>query len=156
MLSFEPWRGAVVAQLDRQQVSELYAMREVLEGAAARFAAQHIDSAEIELLEALLEPSADGPEQLARLNRQLHRTIYLAAHNRYLLQTLGQLDNALALLRGTTYSVPGRAESAAREHRAIVEAICDRDAARAEDAARTHIAAARATRLRLILEEDDE
>jgi len=50
LLSFESWRGVVVSRLDRQQVSELYAMREVLEGAAARMAARHIDDAGIELL----------------------------------------------------------------------------------------------------------
>ena len=95
------------------------------------------------------------PALLARLNRKLHQTIYTAAHNQYLLQTLGQLDNALALLRGTTYRVPGRAASAAAEHRDIVEAICRRDAEAAESAARAHIAAAQTARLRLILEEEE-
>ena len=39
LLSFGPTRGLVVAQLSHQQVVELYAMREILEGSAARFAA---------------------------------------------------------------------------------------------------------------------
>jgi len=159
LLSFESWRGAVVARLDRQQVSELYAMREVLEGAAARMAARHIDDAGIELLELLLEQaqeSPDDPARLAKLNRDLHQTIYSAAHNRYLLQTLGQLENALALLGGTTYAVSGRAKTAAAEHQAIVEAICSRDAEAAELATRKHIAAAQRARLRLLLEEEDQ
>jgi DNA-binding GntR family transcriptional regulator len=158
LLHFESWRGVVVAQLDRQQIGELYAMREVLEGAAARMAARHIDEAEIELLELLLEQAEQSPAdplRLAKLNRKLHQTIYAAAHNQYLLQTLGQLENALALLRGTTYAVSGRAASAALEHRAIVEAICRRDADAAEAAARAHIAAAQGVRLRLILEEEE-
>jgi DNA-binding GntR family transcriptional regulator len=159
LLHFESWRGAVVARLDRQQISELYAMREVLEGAAARMAAQHIDEAEIGLLRLLLDQAEQVPEdplRLAQLNRKLHQTIYAAAHNQYLLQTLGQLENALALLRGTTYAVSGRAHSAALEHRTMVEAICRRDADVAECAAREHIVAARAVRLRLILEEEEQ
>jgi DNA-binding GntR family transcriptional regulator len=159
LLSFESWRGVVVSRLDRQQVSELYAMREVLEGAAARMAARHIDDAGIELLRLLLEKareSPDDPPKLAKLNRELHQTIYSAAHNRYLLQTLGQLENALALLRGTTYAVAGRANTAAAEHQAIVEAICSRDAEAAESAARKHIGAARRARLRLLLEEEEQ
>lgn len=158
LLNFESWRGVVVSKLDRQQVSELYAMREVLEGTAARMAAQHIDAADIELLRVLLEQaevSSDDPARLAQLNRKLHQTIYAAAHNQYLLQTLGQLENALALLRGTTYAVPGRAQSAAAEHREIVEAICERNADAAELAARAHIGAAQRARLRLLLEEED-
>lgn len=159
LLTFTSWRGVVVAELDRQQVSELYSMREVLEGAAARLAARHIDDAEIEMLDLLLEradAAADDPEALADLNRQFHETIYGAAHNRYLLQTLEQLRNALALLRGTTFSVSGRAETASAEHRAIVAAIKDRDPDLAEQAARTHIAAARRARLRMLLEETQE
>lgn len=157
LLTFESWRGVVVADLDRQQISELYAMREVLEGAAARLAARHIDEGEFELLDLLLaraDAAADEPAALAEINRQLHETIYAAAHNRYLTQTLEQLRNALALLRGTTFAVPGRAGTAAEEHRAIVEAIRGRNPERAESAARTHIAAAHRARLRLLLEED--
>jgi DNA-binding GntR family transcriptional regulator len=159
LLSFESWRGVVVSRLDRQQVSELYAMREVLEGAAARMAARHIDDADIELLQMLLQQAEDSPgdpARLAQINRKLHRTIQIAAHNQYLLQTLGQLENALALLRGTTYAVEGRAHTAASEHRAIVDAICARDAEAAEHAARKHIVAAQRARLKLLLEEEEQ
>ena len=159
LLSFESWRGVVVSRLDWQQVSELYAMREVLEGAAAGMAARHIDDAGIEFLGFLLDKaqqSPQDPDRLAKLNLELHQTIYSAARNRYLLQTLGQLENALALLSGTTYAVEGRAETAAAEHRAIVEAIRERDADTAEQAAREHIAAAQRARLRLMLEEEEQ
>jgi DNA-binding GntR family transcriptional regulator len=155
LVTFVSWRGAVVADLDRQQVSELYAMREVLEGAAARLAARHIGDAEIDLLEALLaraDACREDPDALAAINRNFHETIYAAAHNRYLMQTLEQLRNALALLRDTTFAVPGRAGTAAAEHRAILEAIRSRDPGAAEAAARAHIAAAQRARLQLLLE----
>jgi DNA-binding GntR family transcriptional regulator len=158
LLSFESWRGVVVSRLDRQQVSELYAMREVLEGAAARMAARHIDDAEIEVLQLLLEQmdqAADDAETLAVLNRRLHQSIYAAAHNQYLMQTLGQLENALALLPGTTFAIDGRPATAGEEHRAIVDAIGARDPDAAETAARAHIAAAQRARLRLILEDEN-
>ena len=157
LLTFESWRGVVVADLDRQQISELYAMREVLEGAAARLAARHIDESEIELLELLLERAdgeADAPAALAETNRRFHETIYAAAHNRYLLQTLEQLRNALILLRGTTFALSGRSKTAAEEHRAVLAAIRARDAEAAEAAARRHIAAAHRARLRLLMEEE--
>ena len=43
----EPQRGAVVAELDRLEISELYLLRQELEGIAARFAAQHASEMEI-------------------------------------------------------------------------------------------------------------
>ncbi|MHA1599659.1 MAG: GntR family transcriptional regulator, partial [Alphaproteobacteria bacterium] len=155
LVTFMSWRGVVVADLDRQQVSELYAMREVLEGAAARLAARHIGGAEIDLLEVLLaraDARREDSGALAAINRQFHETIYAAAHNRYLTQTLEQLRNALALLRGTTFAVPGRAATAAAEHVAILKAIRDRDPDAAEAAARAHIAAAQRARLQLLLD----
>ncbi len=156
LLTFESWRGVVVANLDRQQISELYAMREVLEGAAAKLAARHIDEAEIEMLDLLLdkaEKAKNAPESLAEINRHFHETIYCAAHNRYLVQTLEQLRNSLALLRGTTFSIQDRAEAAAEEHRAIVDAIRNRNPENAELAARRHIANAQRARLRMLVEE---
>jgi len=156
LLTFESWRGVVVADLDHQQTSELYAMREVLEGAAARLAARHIDDIEIELLDMLIknaDRARNRPEELAQINRQFHETIYGAAHNRYLTQTLEQLRNSLALLRGTTYAVPGRAETAAQEHRAVAEAIRQRDPEAAEHAARSHIASAQRARLYMMMED---
>ena len=157
LLTFVSWRGVVVRELDRQQVSELYAMREILEGAAARLAARHISEAELDVLDMLLETAdkvGDEPTKLADLNRQFHQAIQSAAHNRYLTESLEQHRGTLALLRGTTYAVEGRPEAAASEHRAIVKAIRDRNPEKAEIAARTHIAAAQRARLQLILAGD--
>ena len=157
LLTFVSWRGVIVAELDRQQVNELYVMREVLEGAAARLAARHIDDAEIDLLEALLERGSqveDDPDKLAELNRQFHEIIYAAAHNRYLIQTLEQMRNSLALLQGTTFSVPGRAAIVASEHNKILKAIRKRDPDAAEHAARVHIRMAQRARLKLLLDQE--
>jgi DNA-binding GntR family transcriptional regulator len=123
LLTFVPWRGVVVAEL---QVTELYAMRTILEGAAARLAAQHVGEAEIDLMEGLLaraKAASGDAEALAAINRQFHQAIYAGAHNRYLMQSLETLRNSLALLRGTTFSMPGRAKAAQREHAAILAAI---------------------------------
>ena len=46
----EPHHGAVVATLDYGQTTELYLMREVLEGTAARLAAIHATATEVEVL----------------------------------------------------------------------------------------------------------
>src|SRR5690349_20500781 len=55
LLVFGPGRGLVVAELSQQQVIELYSMREILEGSAARFAAQHATEHEIAILYRLQE-----------------------------------------------------------------------------------------------------
>ena len=65
------------------------------------------------------------------------------------------MRNALALLQGTTYSVPGRPETAAAEHRDILKAIRERNPDAAEAAASAHIAAAQRARLQLLMETEN-
>jgi len=154
LLSFVPWRGVVVAELDSQQVVELYKVRASLEGLAAALAAQHIGETELALLEALQDRSeaSEDPVELAQLNKRFHEAIYNASHNRYLTQNLQALRSALALLRGTTYSSPGRRENANREHRDLLNAIRARDATAAERIAREHLKEAELARLRMMAE----
>ena len=106
LLVIGPGRGLVVAGLARQQVLELYAMREILEGSAARFAAQHANPTEVDILYRLQRELATAPDDaitLIKLNRQFHQAIYEAAHNRYLTQALDTCTNLLALLHNTTF-----------------------------------------------------
>src|SRR5262245_18767889 len=98
-------RSLVVAELSKQQVFELYAMRELLEGSAARFAAQHAHEAEIGMLHRLLDEfdkHRGNPRMLISLNRRFHRAVCEAAHNRYLSQTVDGMHDALALLHSNT------------------------------------------------------
>lgn len=153
LLEMAPGRGLIVVELSKQRITELYAMREVLEGTAARFAAQHAAPAEIEALRRLVEEMGnvlDDQQESARLNRFFHHAIYDAAHNRYLMQVLDELRDAMALLPGTTYSAEGRTRTSREEHVLIVNAIERRNPAAAEEAARQHIREAQRLRLEMI------
>lgn len=147
--------GLVVASLTRPQIHELYAMREVLEGSAARFVAQHAspsDIATLRRLATLFERSIGSPSKLADVNREFHSAIYEASKNRYLLRTLDQLNDALALLPSTTFTVPGRPERAVEEHAQILAAIGRGDADSAEHLARVHIQHAQEARLEMMFQ----
>jgi DNA-binding GntR family transcriptional regulator len=144
--------GLAVPQLNRDQIFELYAMREVLEGAAATLAAQHATAAEVDFLKQILREEVAAKDDAGRLlaiNKELHGCIYRAANNRYLVRTLQSLQDELDQLRGTTFSWPGRPKVALKEHRAIVQAIERKDARAAETAARLHVRSA--LRLRLLI-----
>ena len=154
LLSTAPGRGLIVRKLDNAEIDELYALREVLEGTAARFAAQHASESEIAAMLAIVETSkrAHGKyDELARLNRRFHAAVYGACHNRFLLDALDNLSTALALLPGTTLSLPGRETSAFNEHMKIVHAIEQRDGALAEKLTRHHIETSRRLRLKMHL-----
>jgi len=145
--------GLVIPELHRQQIMELYAIRAVLEGAAARFAAENASPDDTAALAHYFEQFAansGGPTEHARANRVFHESISEAAHNRYLARMLEDLNDSLALLPSTTFSVDGRVAQARTEHEAILDAIVARRPDAAEEAARHHIEMARETRLRLL------
>jgi DNA-binding GntR family transcriptional regulator len=149
LLTAEPKRGLSVTRPDHHQVVELYVMREILEGAAARLAAQHASETEIAAMEELVEAepaSFQDPAALSEINQRLHGLLYLAAHNRYLLRGLGQISATIALLP-TLLTLEGRAVQAHAEHLAILAAMKRRDGAAAEEAARAHARAAQRHRL---------
>ncbi|MCI2395027.1 GntR family transcriptional regulator [Aliiroseovarius sediminis] len=152
----EAQRGAVIAELQAQEMIELYTVRIELEGFAAGLAAQHASDAEIRLMKTLLEESRtmdDDPRALNENNWRLHRTIHIAAHNRFLLQTFDALSNSLALLRGAKYIPKGRPETLFREHEKIVEAIQKRDIEAARSATEAHVR--RAFEIHLMVNIDD-
>lgn len=141
-ITMEPQRGAVVAELDRHEVVELYQLRQQLEGIAARFAAQHASLAEIAEMDRILDKSiaaADDPRLLNQINWEFHTTIYSAAHNRFLLRSIAAISDEMALLKGMKYIPEGRAAELRGEHLRILDAIRARDPDAADDAAQAHI-----------------
>jgi DNA-binding GntR family transcriptional regulator len=146
-------RGVIVRNLDISEVLEIYAIREIMEGAAARLAAEHASRPEIDALsdieQAFMESSGDAAE-MARLNRAFHEAICRAARNRYLDNASRELQDWIALLGPTTFTVTGRPSTSHREHQAIVNAIAARDGDKAERLAREHIREALRCRLKLL------
>ena len=148
-------RRLVVASLDHDQLGELYEVRGVVEGLAARLAARHAAPEEIAVLRGMVAADralAGRPGELARANKRFHRQMHRASHNRYLDQMLQGMRRSLALLSTTSLSVPGRGAESVAEHDAIVRAIAARDEDAAEAAARRHISNAYVSRLKIIAE----
>jgi GntR family transcriptional regulator, transcriptional repressor for pyruvate dehydrogenase complex len=153
------------AALARQEVTlgELFAMREVLEVPAAGWAATagrdgRIDAASVALGELDNASDLDPPDftLLRDLDAAFHMRIVEAADNRFLRQTLGVLQEMLAMSMETTLLIPGRLAKSRAEHERILEAVRRGDSTAARNAARRHIRSAQtAARLRLEAERRD-
>lgn len=151
LVSHIPRSGAVVRQLTYPEVMELYEMRWVLEGTAARLAARGAAIVEIDELDAINVEMADAIGNSVRLfdlNRQFHNTLIAAARNRYLVRSVRAIDTTLSILGPSTLEQADRARAAVAEHCAVVEALRQRDSSAAENRMRAHIDAAHRTRLR--------
>lgn len=150
-LVHERHRGAVVATLDDQAVTELYALREVLEGAAAVMAVRHASELEIAQLERLIDESSRvrDPKMLIEYQRNINDLIHRMARNRYLVKTMRMLRETLFLVGTVVTVMPDRPATLLREHRAMLAALKKRDARRAEQVMRGHVRSALQSRLQL-------
>ena len=146
-------RSLMVASLDHNQLSELYAVRTELEGLAARLAARHASDEELRVLRAMVRDDialiGGDPRVLSRANKRFHKQIHLASHNRFLVQQLDLVHRSMALMATTSFAAEGRDAPALAEHDAIVAAIEARDGDAAYAALKEHISRAYETRLRV-------
>jgi DNA-binding GntR family transcriptional regulator len=135
--------GVVVRALTEQDLTELFYVREALEGMSARLAALNATPAEIaaigELLEDMDQVGRRGDvKALRRLTGEFHRLICHASHNTRLLQSLDVLLDQVRQSPSTTLGLVGRPLEAIEEHRRLLRAIEARDSDRAEALAREH------------------
>jgi len=140
LLSYGP-RGLAVTRISPEEVLSLYGMREILEGAAARFAAENATSFEIENFHRIVDrgSSATKLDENRSLNEEFHNAILMAAHNRYLIETTRVTSDSLLLLGGEIYVDESRLTRRWHEHAKILEAIQRRDPEEAERHARIHV-----------------
>ncbi|EHY8703491.1 GntR family transcriptional regulator [Vibrio cholerae] len=146
-----PHIGARVIQLSPTKLVELYAVREALEGMAARLAARNITEIELAGLESLLSTHSthiDQVEGASYFHQQgdfdFHYRIIQASRNQQLIGLL--CDELYHLLRMYRYQSPrshSRPVEALEEHKFILRAIRQRDEELAEILMRRHISRSR-------------
>lgn len=146
-----PHVGARVITFSPERLIELYAVREALEGMAARLAARHISDEELIALEGLLSTHSNHIEEVEGSSYfhqhgdfDFHYRIIKASRNSQLITLL--CNELYHLLRMYRYQVPrssSRPEQALDEHKYILQAIKNRDEELAEMLMRRHISGSR-------------
>ena len=147
LVTIEPNRGVMVRRLTEQDLIEIYEIRELLEGLAARRAATRIDE---DQHRALLDKANKQCRHAQRTNdvtaymeanEAFHDTIVEISGNDRLFDLITQLRLPLFRLQFQRMLTPGSARQSVDEHADIYKAITDADPARAERAMRKHVKA---------------
>jgi DNA-binding GntR family transcriptional regulator len=133
--------------LDRKTLSDLYAVREALEGMACRIAAMQMSDDEIGQLRKLLDRheaqiKKQGGKVYAQKEGDLdfHYQIVRGSRNQMLMDLLGSEQyQLLRMCRYRTSRNAQRTGPALQQHRQIVEALAQRDGELAEMLMRRHI-----------------
>jgi DNA-binding GntR family transcriptional regulator len=150
LLLNQPFRGALVMRLDADDMRQMFAVRELLEPAAAAACAVNAGPAEIAALKMILEQEAEllnNPAALIPLNRQFHDIILESARNQFLSKAIAGVYSLIPLLGDSNLLNGPHAREAHAQHRAIVDAIERHDAVRAAALAREHVRHSLKTRL---------
>lgn len=143
----QPRLGVSVIDFSVKAIKESFAVREALEGMAARLAAENMSPAEIEELKDTLKKHAKDPALVkgaayypTPLAQNFHFMIVRGSKNHRLIELLlDQLRLQIWLHRYKSKEVSGHAKRAWEEHAEIAEALASRDADRAEQLMRRHI-----------------
>lgn len=159
-----PNAGARVVVLDRKTLSDLYAVREALEGMACRIAATQMTDDEIAQLIALLDRheaqiAQQGGKVYAQSEGDLdfHYQIARGSRNQMLMDLLGSEQyQLLRMCRYRTSRNAERTQPALNQHRQIVDALANRDGELAELLMRRHIQGAWRSISAMIDQEEQE
>lgn len=154
LIDIEPYRGAVVRQMSRKDVEDLFEVREVLEGQAARLAAARInEGGNRELMAAALEQSdaagtQDDPYVYMEANTRFHDTIVEISGNRQLADIASRLQLHSFRIQFRAVISGSKGQSLA-DHREVAKAILSGDADAAEAVMRRHLHGSRERALSL-------
>ncbi|MDN5343988.1 MAG: hypothetical protein PWQ18_99 [Clostridia bacterium] len=139
-----PYQGRYVASVAPCQMLEVYEVREMLEGLAARLAAEQASPELCSDLQKCLERSKDALEredidEFLRNDREFHGLLIECAKNKTLEQMNQLIRSRIMLGQVTSAYRLHRRDASLSEHQAVLRAIIDRDPEAAEVAMRRHI-----------------
>jgi len=150
VVEYLPYRGMRVRGYSADDVADIYKVRAFMESMAARAAAEHITSEELAELKALATQIEEhqSPESLAEhreLNRRFHEVVFMASRRTYLVHALRQLWRVFPSMLWGSFPATATERFSEQdtydtlEHRAIIRALEERNAAQAEQVTRQHI-----------------
>lgn len=138
-------QSIVVSRILHKDAVEIYDMREVLEGLAARGAAEKITPEKAKEIHSIIQLSEEcikknNLKEYASLDLQFHNLIWIISENKRLCELIKRLYYQARILMSTSMTLPERGVRVSlNEHKKIVKEIVNRNPDLAEKMAKEHI-----------------
>lgn len=144
LVNIIPNKGVVVTGINQKDISDIYAIRSLIEGLCARWAAERINKEQLDLLEEIVYLSEFHLEkghidQLYDLDTRFHEVLYEASGSRILEHVLSDFHSYVQNVRKYSLSSKVRAMKSIEEHKLILEALRNNDGDEARKRANKHI-----------------
>ena len=162
LVAIVPNKGPVVRSMTLEEAQDLYAIRAVLEGLAARLFTEHADDAQVEQLDKALHGVADAfetgdPERILEAKNTFYDVLFAGARSQTLSSMIAMLHGRIRRWRAIGLSHPQRSvdrqQESIRNLRVMLRAVRARDAKLAEQAIREDVQKAAAEINRLLAKE---
>lgn len=146
----EPNRGAFVIDWSREDIMDMFEMRSMMEGLAARKAAERANQVQIEHMtsiisqidEVIAKNSSDMRDNFLTLNREFHDAIFEASGSPKLTEIISRfVEQAIIVRTAAQYSAADIGHSN-QQHKELLSAISMGNGVLAETIMRAHILAA--------------
>jgi DNA-binding GntR family transcriptional regulator len=141
LVAMKPRRGAYVAEMSRDDVTQVYRLLALLEADAAADVARHASAdqlAQLQALHELLERQVRQRDAFFATNERFHLALLDIAGNRWRTQIVADLRKVMKLNRHHSLFKQGRLADSLAEHRKLMAAITGRNAAQATRLMRAH------------------
>lgn len=144
LVTIEPRKGAYASMISTEDMVEILEVRQDLEGLAAFFAADRMTEEQMRELVDTSESYNDAVtrgsmDDMIKYDTKFHRIIVDSSNNKILVQMIEQLQELVLRFRYIYYDNFKRAENMPEEHAEILNAIRNKDADKARQAADIHI-----------------
>lgn len=136
-------RGAYVTEVSEKDLRDVYHLLSLLESDAAGEVARRGGQAALDELGVLheeLEAAVHDRDRFFQINERFHLRLLELADNRWRLQMVSDLRKVMKLNRHHSLFKAGRIGESLAEHRAVMAALRERDAALAMQRMREHFA----------------
>lgn len=140
-----PGKGVMVEGISKKDIDDIYTIRIMIEGLAAKWAAENITQEELDKLKEVLDLEefytlkGGSTENLLKLDTKFHDILYRASKSKPLIYILSTFHHYIQRARNVSLSSPGRAMKTLEEHKAIFQALSDKNPELAEKLTTEHI-----------------
>src|SRR5699024_2293546 len=137
-VKLEPHKGAVVREISKEDITEIYELRSILEPLALRKSIPNLSQNDINLLKTLHREMLEAKDETyIEANKKFHHYILSRCQSPRLLSFINTISHGFA--QDTPEIIPGQIEKSNNEHTHILESVIQQESNKAAEFLTKHI-----------------